>query len=185
MTLDEVIQRAQAILPEHKKEFIKVLSDFPDGIEKWLFSPNVRDPESLYQGDIVLDLPTCYIDNDGDIVEGQDSVALISNTCDIQPERRDFLIVSPIITFDDYRKSFTLGKPNIGNSFTQIRKNLIFRFFYLSTTNDFPESFIDFSRMVSISNFYINSLKETKPEKFALTLSVYGFYLFLIKLTIE
>lgn len=184
MTLEDAIHQANIILPEHKEAFIKQLKKFPYGIEKWLYHDSLVVPYSLHQGDILLNLPTCFIDEDGDIVEGRDFVALISNTCDMQPGRRDFVIISPIVSFDEYKEHLIVHtKKDVENVLMDIQKNRIFSFFYLPLKGTLPESFIDFSRMVSISSTYVNNIKNSLPEKCLLSLSPYGFYLFLIKLT--
>ena len=37
------------------------------------------NPNSLYQGDILLDLPVCFVNEAGDVVKGIDYVVTISN----------------------------------------------------------------------------------------------------------
>ena len=104
MTFEDAIHKASIILPEHKEEFIRYLKKFPDGIEKWLYSPSLISSDSLYQGDILINLPTCFIDDDGDTIQGEDFVVLVSNTCDMQLGRKEFVIVSPIVFLDDYKE---------------------------------------------------------------------------------
>jgi hypothetical protein len=183
MMLLDAIQKTSLILPEHKEEFLKYLKNFPDGIQKWLYAENITDADSLYQGDILINIPTCFIDNDGDTIVGEDVVSLISNTCDMQRDRNDFIIVSPIVFFKEYKESFINTKIGIENTLNDIRKNRIFSYFYLPPKKYFSESFIDFSRMIAISSPYLNKIKASIPEKCLLSLSPYGFYLFLIKLT--
>lgn len=120
-----------------------------------------------------------YMDEDGDVVKGDDVVALISNTCDMQPARQDFIIASPIVSFDELEGDAAA----IESLRADIRRNKIFRYFYLPAQNDFPESFIDFSKMVSISSPFLNGIKQNSPQQCILSLSQNGFYFFLIKLT--
>ncbi len=183
MTLEDAIQRASIILPEHKKEFFKHLQNLPDEIYKWLYFERLADANSLSQGDILMNIPICFIDEEGDTIAGEDYVAMISNICDMQPRRKEFIIVSPIIFFDEYKKELIKAKKGIDNTLNDIRKNRIFSYFYLPSENRIPESFIDFSRMVSVSSIYLNNIKLKKAEQCLLSLSQYGFYLFLIKLT--
>lgn len=183
MTLDDAIHQANIILPEHKECFIKQLKKFPDGIEKWLYSESIIHSDSLCQGDILHNLPTCLIDEDGETIGAEDCVALISNICDMQPGRKEFVIVSPIVIFDEFKNSSISTGKEVTDLLYDIRKNRIFSYFYLPPKNNLPESFIDFSKMISVSNNYINKIKRNAPERFLLSLSPYGFYLFLIKLT--
>lgn len=179
MTLEDAIEKAAIILPEHRKELSVYLKNLPDGIEKWLYRDGIADPQSLYQGDVLLDLPTCFVDEEGDVVKGDDVVALISNTCDMQPVRQDFIIASPVVSFDELEGDAA----TVENLRAEIRRNKIFRYFYLPPQNDFPESFIDFSKMVSISSPYLNGIKRDSSRQCILSLSQNGFYFFLIKLT--
>jgi hypothetical protein len=182
MTLDDAIEKASIILPEHRKELAAYLKNLPDGIEKWLYRSNIADPQSLYQGDVLINLPTCFVDEVGDVVKGDDVVALISNTCDMQPARQDFIIASPIVSFDELKENEG-DAANIENLCAEIRGNKIFRYFYLPAQDGFPESCIDFSRMVSINSTFLNSIKRYSPQQCVLSLSQNGFYFFLIKLT--
>ncbi|KJU83695.1 hypothetical protein MBAV_004111 [Candidatus Magnetobacterium bavaricum] len=61
-----------------------------------------------------------------------------------------------------------------------IRKNRIISKFYLPHNEIVPESFIDFSSMVTINSNLANRIHKNKH---LLSLSLYGFYFFLIKLT--
>ncbi len=180
MTLEDAIAKAQLILPEHKKEFTSLLEKFPKNIDQWLYRSPI-DPASLYQGDILVDIPVCFIDDDGDTVKGIDYVAMISNTCDMQPARKETVLASPIVVINELADHLkAVGNKGIDNKLEDIRSNNIFSFFYLPEHGNFPESFIDFSRMITITSDYINRIYSGKR---ILSLSQYGFYLFLIKLT--
>jgi hypothetical protein len=181
MTLDDAIKNSTLILPEHKAEFTKYLEKLPDGIDKWLYLERIADPASVYQGDILLDIPVCLTDDDGNAVIGRDMVALISNTCDMQSDRQEFVTVCPIVSFDELRQNIENHK--LETLLHDVRNNRIFRYFYLPPGDDLPESYIDFSRMVSISSIYLNDIKTSKPQQCILSLSPYGFYFFLVKLT--
>lgn len=177
MSLAEAIQQAEFINPQHREGLNKVLNnEFPGEVEKWLYSRNV-DYNTLSQGDIINQIPVCFINKKGSVIKGVDTVALISNVCDMQPTRRDYISVSPIIPLDDVAAEIS------SNILTDIRNYKIIRFFYLPSNGTFPESCIDLSRVVSISSFYINQLKEHQSSQFILSFSQYGHYLFLIKLT--
>lgn len=182
MTLEEAIRETPIIRDRDKESLFKWLKkDFPAHIEKWLYADST-DAESLYQGDIVLDLPVCFIDEDGDIIGGNSVVSLVSNTCDMQPGRKDFILVSPIISVDEYSKGYEWIGADIENHLADIRNNRIFSYFYLPQKGDFEESFIDFSQMITVHSDYLNNIKAEAPAKCKISLSRNGFYLFLIKL---
>lgn len=180
MTFEEAIERSSIILPEHKNEFAALLAKFPADLEKWIYRVPAES-NSLFQSDILLEIPVCFIDEDGDTVQGIDTVTMISNTCDMQPDRKEFIIASPIIPITDFEEHLrSIGETGIDTKLTDIRRNRIFSYFYLPQHEGFAESFIDFSRMVTINSHYINRVFSGKRT---LSLSQYGFYLFLIKLT--
>lgn len=183
MTFEEAINQAPNILPGHKKEFSECIRNFPFGVEKWLYLNSVVNDNALYQGDIILDLPTSMIDDEGYPVKGSDNVALISNSCDMQPDRHDSIIVSPIIDLNEYKSCLEKIAPEKAeNQISAIRKNEKICYFYLPEVKGFPESFIDLTNMISISSKYLNMIKNSKTEKCFISLSDNGFYLFLIKL---
>lgn len=180
MGLRELIEGSPCILPGHKAEFLAHLETFPDRIEEWLYGvPD--DMGSLYQGDIVVNMPVCLIDEDGDVIRASDCVAMISNSCDLQPGRRGNVVASLVLNLSEYENHLRAnGEPGVHERLTNIRANLVYSYFYLPASNGFPESFIDFSTMVTINSDYMNS---TYSSKRILSLSPYGFYLLLIKLT--
>lgn len=183
MTLEEALNETPIIKERDKESLLKCLKeDFPDHIEKWLYSESITNDVSLYQGDILRDIPICFIDEDGDPIEGKSFVSLASNTCDMQPKRQDFILVSPVIPIEEYKRDLESVGADVESKISAIRKNRIFSHFYLPAKDDFDESFIDFSQIISVHSEYLNDVKTNKSEKCKLSLSQNGFYLFLIKL---
>lgn len=180
MDLHDLIEASPNILPGHKKELYTCLKSFPDGIEKWIYSSHVNE-ESLYQGDILIDIPVCFVGDDGSTYSGCDPVAMISNSCDMQSGRNETVVASRIISLLDYEKNLQeTGAIDIPQQLRNIQLNKVFSYFYLPPANGFQEGFIDFSAMVTIRSDYIN---RKYTEKRILSLSQNGFYLLLIKLT--
>jgi len=185
MTLEDAVNKADFILPGHKQEFIAELEKFPEGIESWLYSNSITDSNDIYQGDVAIDIPHCFIDDSGDGAFGKTTVSFISNTCDMQPNREDYVIVAPFISIEDYHeklKSVTDNTDSINNKITSIKENKVFSCFYMPSSNTLPEGFIDFTNLASIDRDYIINLKKNSSDKFILSLSQKGFYLLLIKL---
>lgn len=182
MTLEEAISKSTIILPEHREQLSKCLKTFPAGLEKWLYRESVVDHASLYQGDILLDIPTCFIDEDGDPVKGTSAIAMISNTCDMQDGREESILASPIVAIEDLVQA-SPETDKVEGLIRAIKSNRIFSYFYLPRRSAFPESYIDFSKTLSLNSTYMNTVKRKQPEVCALSLSQTGFYLLLIKLT--
>lgn len=181
-SLPEAIRNSTVILPEHHDELIECLQDFPLGLEKWLYRPRVVDTESLYQADIIIEVPTCFINEEGTPVKGVDVVCLVSATCDMQDSRKEFIVTAPIIPFHELL-AFAPDKEKAANSIDEMRNNRVFSYFYLPEHNGLPEGIIDFTRMVAVSSRHLNKIKRTSPNHCLLSLSQLGYYLFLIKLT--
>lgn len=176
MKFEELITNSYFNLPSHKSKLLDFIrKNFPHGVYKNLYSRNI-DPYILYQGDVIKQIPVCFIDKDGNTQIGLDTVALVSNTCDMQHNRQPTIIVSPIIELSELS--------HMSNDYIKdLKNNNIFRYFYLPPAGRMPESCVDFARMSTLNNVYINNLKSTVPHNCIISLSGVGFYLFLIKLT--
>jgi len=184
MTLGEAILQSNIILPGHKDDFIKCLKDFPFGLEKWLYRKIADSDSQSYQGDILHNFPICFIDEDGDAAGEERHIALISNSCDMVAGRKPFIIVSPIMTVEEYTESQAGVKPEkIENTVKDLKNNQIFAYFYLPKAGSLPESFIDLSKMYSIDSRYLIRERKRSTNKYIISLSDKGSYLFLIKLT--
>lgn len=182
MTLEEAINKASIILPQHKEDLISCLEHYPFRLAEWLYQREIVDPEALFQGDIVHDIPVCFIDEEGDAVKGIHTVSLISNTCDMELGREESIVVAPIVSFAELMESMPDKKSAIG-LITSIKVNEIFSYFYLPRMGSLPEGYIDFSKMVSVNSDYLNKKKGDFPDKCVLSFSQKGYYLFLIKFT--
>jgi hypothetical protein len=181
-SLQEAIRNSTVILPAHQNELIKCLENFPYGLEKWLYRTYIIDTQALYQADIIIEVPTCFINESGKPVRGVDIVCLISATCDMQDSRKEFIVTAPIVPFHELM-AVAADKDQAAERIKEIRKNRVFSYFYLPKQNGLPGGFVDFTRMVAVSSRYLNGIKKTRPEYFILSLSQTGYYLFLIKLT--
>jgi len=181
MELRKLIEGSACILPGHKEEFIACLEKFPK-VDDWLYGVPA-DAGFLYQGDLLFDVPVCLIDSEGDVIKGKDRVAMISNTCDMQPGRKENVVASVVFTLADHAdllKAQGITDEGMEERLRNIRENRVFSYFYLPPNGEIPEGFIDLSTMVTINSDYMNS---AYTEKRVLSLSRNGFYLFLIKLT--
>jgi hypothetical protein len=181
-SLQQAIRNSTVVFPEHQNELIERLENFPYGLEKWLYRTCIVDTQSLYQADIIIKVPTCFINEVGKPAKGVDIVCLISATCDMQDSRKEFIVAAPIVPFDELMAVAT-DKEQAANRIDEMRKNRVFSYFYLPEQNGLPEGFVDFTRMMAVSSRYLNMLKKTSPEHCILSLSQTGYYLFLIKLT--
>lgn len=130
-----------------------------------------RPLSELCQGDIVEDLPFSIYNIKGDRSIFKTKGILLSNSCDA--ENDDAIIFAPFLPIE----KINLDKNNI-------TKNLIYRLLY------FPDSiFKDYVVDLSLLNSYnkqliINAINDGKIKKVA-SLSQFGYYLFICKLTVH
>lgn len=175
--------------PEIEEKLFQDLIRFPDNIDDRIYTSYGIDPNIIFQGDglkdlLVINLPDTTIKKVPSMV--------LSNTCDIDPEnKRKFqsnIIYSPIMRLEAYRKRLLdngmYGPESIESHLDTIRKQKITQIFYLPIGRQLKyEAMIFFDRLVSCDNESID--RENLEDKRLFTLSQYGHYLFLYKLSIH
>lgn len=188
MNLDDIqIYLPKYLSSESSKELFEGLKDFPENIDRRLYTTYLND-EIIYQGDglikmLAVNLPDVNLKS----VDGM----VLSNTCDIeQSNKRPFpsqIIYSPIINLERYKAGLvsTIGsEERVNNHILEIRKQKITQIFYLPSLGDvLDESIIFLDRIFNIANDYIDRPTLSKVRIFSL--SDYGNYLFLLKLSIH
>lgn len=169
--------------PTH--EYVRV-DDVVEGIKKLglpkLVSNFYQPPperDELYQGDIVthLDAPLVVLDHaTQDLVEIETEHALlISNTCDMQPGRREFSLACPI-------RSLNVMKQQ--DEQESLMKFRTVQYFYLPESGQkFPGGFVDFTRIVSVHCSELNRVRQDPTMRVA-SLSQYAFYVLLMKIAL-
>ncbi len=173
--------------PESTKELFDCLKDFPDNINNRLYTTEILNEKFIYQGDgiknlLVINLPETKIDNK--------NCMIFSDTCDIDLNNKRFfpsrLIYAPIFNLNKYidiLKQSIKTKQQIEEHIIAIKKQYITQIFYLPENNLINESIVFLDRINNISNDFISRDKITEQRLFSL--SNYGFYLFLFKLSIH
>lgn len=188
MNLEDIqIYLPKYLSAESSKELFEGLKDFPENIDSRLYTTYLND-EIIYQGDglrnmLAVNLPDVNLKS----VNGM----VLSNTCDIeQSNKRPFpsqIIYSPIINLERYKAGLlsTIGsEERVNNHILEIRKQKITQIFFLPSFGDtLDESIIFLDRIFNISNDYIDRPTLGKIRIFSL--SDYGNYLFLLKLSIH
>ncbi|NJW54857.1 hypothetical protein, partial [Salinimicrobium oceani] len=117
---------------------------------------------------------------------------ILSNTCDIDPaNKRNFpsrIVYAPIIELDKYRKTIlSNSKKNpqqIESHIDASKKQEITQVFYVPSLGDkLKDSIVFLDRVCNLPNEAVEREKVTERRVF--TLSDYGSYLFLLKLSIH
>ena len=164
------------------------LEDFPDNIHDKLYSLALVEEDDVFQGDGLRKMPSVELPS-RDFKDGP--VIVISNTCDTSFSNTRFsspyIIYCPIIKLSKYAQILEeegISAARIGNRIEQIRKQHVSNIFYLPDGGQLPEECIAMlDRINSCDSSYLTP--EIVKEKRLFSLSDYGFYMFLFKLSIH
>jgi hypothetical protein len=115
---------------------------------------------------------------------------VLSNTCDMAPENRRLysssIIYAPIMDLQKYVENLQINnirEDTINNHITDIRKQAVTSMLFLPSNSKMPDSIVFLDRIMSVDNSYIS--REELNSKRLFSLSDYGFYLLLFKLSVH
>ncbi len=172
---------------ESEKQLFSSLKGFPNNIDERLYSDYLRDTKIIYQGDGLKDLLAVNLKTlDKKNVNGM----IFSNTCDLATENvRNFpsqIVYAPIISLDKYKSALKgkIDSVRLQSHIEAIKKQLITQIFYLPEKGQsLKESIVFLDRIFNVDNDFVkrDSLKDNR----IFTLSDYGNYLFLFKLSLH
>jgi hypothetical protein len=174
---------------ESDKELFAGLKEFPDNLDSRFYTKHLTDTETVYQGDGINDM---LVVNLPEAVSKKAPCIILSNTCDIHLDNtRNFpsrIVYAPIFNLRKYKDSlYSLSKKTpeqINDHIFSIKRQEITQIFYLPENKDgMKESIVFFDRLNNCPNSFFDS-KEVKSRRI-FTLSDYGYYLFLLKLSIH
>ena len=186
------LEEFQIYLPKYlsaeaQKVLFSSLEQFPENIDSRIYTNYLENEENFLQGDgikeiLAIDLPSMRTKTIRAII--------ISNSCDICPDNERYIphnvLYAPIIELDSYSRMLEnkkLSMQRISSHLTDIRKQRISNIFYLPNKSSIlPESIVFLDR---INNYDINFFRNRWKELRLFTLSDYGFYLFIYKLSIH
>jgi len=188
------LEDIKAYLPKYlstdsQKDLFKQLKDFPENIDKRLFTLKLAEQKVIFQGDGINDLLMINLPDER-IRRAKGMV--ISNTCDIDLyNERMFpsnICYAPIFSLRKYKKIiesegiYTADKLN--DHISSIKKQRVSQIFYLPEIHEnLSESIVFLDRIISCNNETIE--REGITERRVFTLSDYGLYLFLFKLSVH
>ncbi len=174
---------------DQQAQLFAELDQFPDNIHKRLYSSQ-RDADLLiFQGDGIASLPFTEFPT---LEVRNVKVMIVSNTCDIQPnnERRfpACIVYCPLIRFNAYRELLLKAQPKqidrIEEHLASVQRQECSSMFYLPAGLRLAEDSI--ALLDRLAHHQVNSLKFDDLVRDRLfTLSDYGFYLFLFKISIH
>ena len=174
---------------ESDKELFEGIRGFPFNIDSRLYTDYLKDSNLIYQGDGISDMLVINLPNPD--IKPVPSV-ILSNSCDIDMKNSRLfssqIVYTPIFNLKKYQialsKNSNKRKEQIDSHIESIKKQEITQIFYLPKINEkLEDSIIFFDRVCNASN---DSIKRNKlKSKRVFTLSDYGAYLFLLKLSIH
>lgn len=170
------------------ESLFRELKGFPENIDQRIFSTYSHLEPTIYQGDGLLEVPC--IKPPETTYNNAPSIVL-SNTCDIDKNNERVLpgriLYAPIINLSKYRSLVATLKDNdyLAQHIDTIRKQRISNIFYLpeTGTEQSNESIVFLDMVCSYPTSELDYEDLIKNRLF--TLSNYGFYLFLFKISIH
>lgn len=172
---------------EKQRQLFSELKSFPKNIDERFYSNILSDTNIIYQGDCIdniqtFDLPRLEIKEAKNIV--------LSNTCDLDLNNNRHIpskiVFSPLIALNKITlmlRGKKVDSENLNAYITSIREQRVTNAFYFPEKGEMPESVVFFDRCNSLPNNSVdrNNLQNTR----FFSLSNYGFYIFLIKISIH
>ena len=115
---------------------------------------------------------------------------ILSNTCDISLENHRLyassILYAPVVEIKKYYDILIKNgaiKEQVEEHLSAVRKQKVSSILYLPEISDLKESIVFFDRIMSIDNSFID--RENLENNRLFSLSDYGFYLLLFKLSIH
>ncbi len=189
MISEEEIQRylPKYLSPESYREIISELRDFPDNLDKRLYS--LLDDNILFQGDIIKDFPiidlTCI-----DYGMKLKNAIILSNTCDICYDNNrsisNNIVYAPLVELDKFisvLQNNGLQANVIKDQVTAIKQQRNTSILFLPASGTIKDSIVLLDNLFNIKTSYIK--RNTITNIRLASLSNYGFYLLLFKLSIH
>lgn len=175
--------------------FKEVNNSFPLSSDPYKIFKNAQEPIRLYQGDCILDIPFGIFEGSTYKTTYLEGI-VASNTCDIAPENERIVVNQvqffPVFNLDEYLKllkSKEISANRILTFVQDLKANRISNLFYLPPYQSLQEGFIrfDISSSIPTTSLYKGGYSfEYSPKGDRIfTFSDYGFYLFIIKLSIH
>lgn len=174
--------------PESEKKLFAELKQFPSNMDGRVYTTKLKDDNIIYQGDgieglLVINLPETTLKNV--------PAMILSNSCDIGADKKSPLpnnvVYSPIFNYDKYIelvKSIKSDVDYVQSHENALKQQAISSIFYLPRGGRLVnDSLVFLDKVVSCRTEYFETVKVNESRLF--TLSDYGFYLFLFKLSIH
>lgn len=189
MNLKESIKQ---FLPKYlseteQKKLLAEIKAFPQNLDTRFYTDYLREELVVFQGDGVSGLKISNLPSEKFI----DAKCIVtSNTCDTNLDNqrlfRSRLTYCPLIDFEKYIDSlfhYGIDKTKIANHSKAIKKQEVTQILYLPANSKSRECIVFLDR---VNNCELNAISTKNiKERRLFTLSNYGFYMFLLKMSIS
>lgn len=168
------------------KQLFSALKDFPNNIDERFYNSYNLDDNILYQGDCLKDIPAFNLP---DTCSKLSQSMAISNTCDMDLNNKRLwntrILFSQIILLEKLEKALyqKFSEDRISNYISSLKKQQITNAFYLPKSKNLDEAIVFFDYTNSFDINFVD--RESLKEKRLVSLSNYGFYILLLKLSIH
>ncbi|MBK0370568.1 hypothetical protein [Flavobacterium agrisoli] len=174
---------------ESDKELFDSLRGFPNNIDSRIYTNYLTNSDIIYQGDGIEEM-LCVNLPDATIKPVPSMI--LSNTCDVDLTNvRNFpsqLVYAPIFNLEKYQNSLyknsEKAKEQIDSHIQSVKDQKITQIFYLpKVQGKMDDSIVFFDKVCNFPNKLVP--RENLKDRKLFTLSDYGAYLFLLKLSIH
>ncbi len=173
---------------EATEKLFQDLKDFPENIHKRVYGEVLENENDVFQGDGIIDLPVVNLP-DETVRNGK--VMILSNTCDISLDNKRIffprIMYCPILRlsrFIEMLRKREVSDERITQFVDVIKKQEVSSIFYLPQGSNLDEEYIAILENVNNCDVKVVPKEEIKDRRL-FSLSNYGFYLFLFKLSIH
>jgi hypothetical protein len=171
---------------EAQARLFKEWGQFPANIDSRLYTTKLKDERTVFQGD---GLARVWVSNLPDPSVREARVMVLSNTCDTAPENERLvgprLIYCPIISLPKWEEGLRQqDRIPPAEHLSDIRAQKVSTMFYLPRNNALGDEAIALLDRINNCDLQKLNLDELTGTRL-FTLSDYGFYMFLFKLSIH
>ncbi len=187
--LDSIDEFLPKYLSESSANELKEeLKNFPtDGTKDTVYTTMLASEATIFQGDGFIDIP--YYDANSQKVSDA-RVVVLSNTCDMSLDNKRLesmnVCVAPLLNMDKYiaRLQKTYTDEQIQSHIAEIKKQSVTHVLYLPKNANMPyDAIVRLDKVCSVNRSLISN--EAINQQRLFTLSDYGLYLFLLKISIH
>jgi len=176
----------QYLSAKSTNQLFEDLDAFPENLDK-LYSDKVLKEESVFQGDGMFELPMIFLPSTE--IKNEKGIVL-SNTCDINPKNErpiePRMVYAPLLSLAKYEnllRSKGVGEKDLSDHVQSIKKQRISQLIFLPKGQRLEDDSI--ALLDRLNNFVTIQDQKAIPDLKMFSLSDYGFYVFLIKLSIH